>query len=107
MRRRVVVTGIGLVTPLSALGARETWRALLACRTGVRSLTEEDMPPVSWRALSFFRFCFVFVLDRALCSLNLDLNLLFLFLFKPKKKKKKNRSTATPSASSPAASPRP
>jgi 3-oxoacyl-(acyl-carrier-protein) synthase len=47
MRRRVVVTGIGLVTPLSALGARETWRALMACRTGVRSLTEEDMPPVS------------------------------------------------------------
>ena len=46
MRRRVVVTGVGLVTPLSALGARETWEALLACRTGVRSLTEDDMPPV-------------------------------------------------------------
>lgn len=46
MRRRVVVTGVGLVTPLSALGARETWEALLACRTGVRSLIEDDMPPV-------------------------------------------------------------
>lgn len=40
------MTGVGLVTPLSALGARETWEALLACRTGVRSLTEDDMPPV-------------------------------------------------------------
>ena len=43
------MTGVGLVTPLSALGARETWEALLACRTGVRSLTEDDMPPVSFQ----------------------------------------------------------
>ena len=42
--KRVVVTGIGLVTPLG-IGAPKVWERLLAGDTAVRALTEEDLPP--------------------------------------------------------------
>lgn len=45
--RRVVVTGLGLVTPL-AVGVQDSWEALLGGRTGVRALTEEDLPEVTF-----------------------------------------------------------
>jgi 3-oxoacyl-[acyl-carrier-protein] synthase II len=41
MSRRVVVTGIGLVTPL-AIGTEETWQALLAGRSGIAPITHFD-----------------------------------------------------------------
>lgn len=47
--RRVVVTGLGLVTPLG-VGVQAVWEALLAGRTGVRALTEEDLPEVRRRS---------------------------------------------------------
>ncbi|CAL9581256.1 hypothetical protein SUDANB176_05041 [Streptomyces sp. enrichment culture] len=39
--RRVVVTGLGAVTPLG-VGAGELWRGLLAGRHGIRELTDEE-----------------------------------------------------------------
>lgn len=42
--RRVVVTGLGLVTPLG-VGVQRVWERLLAGDTAVRALTEEDLPP--------------------------------------------------------------
>jgi hypothetical protein len=47
-QRRVVITGLGLVTPLG-VGVRPAWERLLAGETAVRALTEEDLPPVRGR----------------------------------------------------------
>eukprot|EP00249_Psilotum_nudum_P019254 c27164_g1_i2 orf=70-744(+) len=41
-QRRVVVTGLGLVTPLGC-GVETTWQALLAMKSGVRALRAEDL----------------------------------------------------------------
>ncbi len=41
MSRRVVVTGLGLITPL-AIGTEETWEALCAGKSGVAEITRFD-----------------------------------------------------------------
>ena len=41
MTRRVVVTGVGAVTPLG-IGAETFWRELLAGHSGIRSITGFD-----------------------------------------------------------------
>lgn len=41
MKRRVVVTGLGLVTPL-AIGVEETWSALVAGKSGIGPITKFD-----------------------------------------------------------------
>ena len=41
MKRRVAVTGVGLVTPLG-IGNKETWDAVCAGRSGVRRVTKFD-----------------------------------------------------------------
>ena len=43
--RRVVVTGIGLVTPLG-IGKDATWNRVIAGETAVRPLLPDDLPPV-------------------------------------------------------------
>jgi len=45
VRRRVVVSGIGIISPLG-IGRKATWDALLAGRIGVRALdAEKDKIP--------------------------------------------------------------
>src|SRR5262249_7013659 len=46
--RRVVVTGLGLVTPLGA-DAALSWDALRAGRSGIRTLTNWDVSPLPCR----------------------------------------------------------
>src|SRR2546422_5759616 len=41
VERRVVVTGIGLVTPL-AIGTKESWQAAIAGKSGVGPITRFD-----------------------------------------------------------------
>jgi 3-oxoacyl-[acyl-carrier-protein] synthase II len=41
MKRRVVVTGLGLVTPLG-IGVEETWAALVAGKSGISRITKFD-----------------------------------------------------------------
>lgn len=41
MPRRVVVTGLGIVSPLG-IGAEETWQGLIASRTGIAPITRFD-----------------------------------------------------------------
>ncbi len=48
MKRRVVVTGIGLVTPLG-IGTEETWKGLMECRSGVGLITKFDTALFSTR----------------------------------------------------------
>ena len=43
--RRVVITGLGLVTPLG-VGVATVWPALLGGATGVRALRPDDLPEV-------------------------------------------------------------
>jgi hypothetical protein len=44
-QRRVLVTGIGMVTPLG-VGVQDSWQGLIAGRTGVRRLQADDLPEV-------------------------------------------------------------
>lgn len=46
MQRRVVVTGLGAITPLG-LGVAETWAAMTAGRSGIRRITAFDPSPYS------------------------------------------------------------
>src|SRR6187431_407627 len=48
IRRRVVVTGVGLVSPL-ACGSEATWQAALAGRTGIGPITQFDAAGYSTR----------------------------------------------------------
>ena len=41
-KRRVVVTGMGMITPLG-LNVNDTWNALLAGKSGIRPLTKIDV----------------------------------------------------------------
>jgi 3-oxoacyl-[acyl-carrier-protein] synthase II len=43
--RRVVVTGIGMVTPFG-FGVTDTWNALLSGKTSIRGLRRDDLPDV-------------------------------------------------------------
>jgi 3-oxoacyl-[acyl-carrier-protein] synthase II len=40
-RRRVVVTGVGMITPLG-IGLEQSWKGLLAGRSGIRKITQFD-----------------------------------------------------------------
>ena len=48
MKRRVVITGVGLVTPL-AVGVDETWAALCAGKSGIAEITRFDPSPYKTR----------------------------------------------------------
>ena len=43
--RQVVVTGLGLVTPLGS-GVAESWSRLIQGQSGVRKLSKSDLPEV-------------------------------------------------------------
>lgn len=49
LARRVVVTGLGLVTPLG-IGVPTVWERLLAGATGMRRLEADDLPEVGGAA---------------------------------------------------------
>ena len=48
MSRRVVVTGVGLVTPL-AIGTESSWDALKASQSGIATITQFDAAAFSCR----------------------------------------------------------
>lgn len=50
-KKRVVVTGIGMVTPLG-LNVTDTWQAILASKSGVRPVTHFDASDLSCRICS-------------------------------------------------------
>ena len=50
--RRVVVTGLGLVTPLGC-GVETTWKRLLAGESGARRITEFEVADLSCQIASF------------------------------------------------------
>lgn len=52
LARRVVVTGLGLVTPLG-IGVPTVWERLLAGATGVRRLEADDLPEVGGASLGW------------------------------------------------------
>jgi len=52
MMRRVVVTGLGLVTPL-ACGVEESWSRLLAGRNGARRVTEFEVDDITCQIACF------------------------------------------------------
>ena len=41
MKRRVVVTGVGLITPV-AIGTEETWKGLVSGQSGIGPITHFD-----------------------------------------------------------------
>ena len=42
MNRRVVITGVGLLTPIG-IGVKETWESLCAGKSGVGAITRFDV----------------------------------------------------------------
>jgi 3-oxoacyl-[acyl-carrier-protein] synthase II len=46
--RRVVITGIGLITPLAS-GAKASWEGILAARSGIQSITHIDVSDIPCR----------------------------------------------------------
>ena len=40
-KRRVVVTGVGMITPLG-IGVEQSWKGLLAGRSGIGKITQFD-----------------------------------------------------------------
>jgi 3-oxoacyl-[acyl-carrier-protein] synthase II len=66
MMRRVVVTGLGLVTPL-ACGVEESWSRLLAGRNGARRVTEFEVDDITCQIA-----CFIPVGDGTDGSFNPD-----------------------------------